>query len=184
MPLDLRPDFGADHGAHHEVDSCTGRAGHNADIRREPGLQLAQRLAEIDRVLDRAPGPIRYRPLRRAVWRALLLPVGDVLWMYRRQLDGAGLTGKPDGDSDALQAMAYALVARAILGDASASSLLFDIIEGRPERRRSDARASPCVRGTRSTAADLNPVERARMIVLLEAALGKASIGEPGRFKR
>jgi len=180
VPLDLRPESGADHAADHEVDPGTGRAGRDADIRRDPDLQLAQRLAEIDRLLDRAPGPIRYRPLRRAVWRVLLLPVGDVLRKYRRQLDAAKLASKPAEDPDALQAMAYALVARAILGDVSAASLLFDIIEGRPERRRGDACISRCVRGKRSTAADLDPVERARIIATIEAALGKASIGEPG----
>jgi hypothetical protein len=177
VPLDLRPDFGADHGAHHEVDPGTGRACYDTDIRRDPGLWLAQRLAEIDRVLDCAPGPIRYRPLRRAVWRVLLLPADFVLWKFRQQLDAARLGGDHAEDPDALQAMVYALVAKAILGDARASSLLFDIIEGRPERRRCDARTFRCVRGKRSTAAYLDPVERARMIAELEAALRKPSTG-------
>jgi hypothetical protein len=176
VPLDLQPDFGADHTAGYGVDPRTGRACHDADIHRDPGLRLAQRLAEIDRVLDRAPGPIRYRPLQRAVWRALLLPAGFVLWTYRRQLDTATLSSQPSEDHDALQATAYALVTRAILGDVRASSLLFDMIEGRPERRRGDARTSRCVRGKRG-AGDLNPVERARMIAELEASLRKISTG-------
>jgi hypothetical protein len=53
--------------------------------------------------------------------------------------------------------------------------LLFDIIEGRPERRR--ARSSSEARGKCSTAADIDPVERARMIADLEATLQKASSG-------
>ena len=127
MPLDLRPDL----GAHHEVLGA-GRAGDDADVRQHPAL----RLAEIDRALDRAPGPIRYRPLRRAIWRALLLPAAFVLWKYRRQLDAAGSAGKPAEDRDALQAMSYALVARAILGDGRAAKLLFDLVDGKPGRRR------------------------------------------------
>jgi hypothetical protein len=147
-------------------------------LKRTGFLRLAQRLAEIDRALDRALGPIRYRPLRRAVWRALLLPAGFVLWTYRRQLAVASMAGTPAEDPDALQTMAYALVARAILGDVRASALLFDLIEGRVARqRRGDARSSGCVQGKRSTAADIDPVERARIIAKLEAVLRKASTG-------
>ena len=174
VPLDLRPDF----GAAHEVGPGIDGACHDADMPRDPGLRLAQRLAEIDRVLDRAPGPIRYRPLRRAVWRALLLPAGFVLWKFRRQLDAARLGGKPDKDPDALQAMAYALGARAMLGDVRALALLFDLIEGRvgpSEHRRGDASSSGYMHGKGSTAADLDPVERARIIAELHATLRKAS---------
>jgi hypothetical protein len=120
---------------------------------------------------------VRERPILRAVWRALLLPAGFVLWKFRSQLDGAKLGSKPAEDLEAVQAMAHALVARAILGDARASSLLFDIIEGRPERRRGDARTSRCVWGKRTTTADLDPVERAGVIAELEAALRKPSTG-------
>src|SRR5262245_17480850 len=108
---------------HSDADASRSQAADDADLR------LTQRLAEIDRTLDCASGQIRYRPLRRATWRALLLPIGDVLRLYRRQLDAARLVSKPSEDYDALQAMAYALVARAILGDVKASNLLFDFIE-------------------------------------------------------
>jgi len=165
-------------GVSHEA----GRPGHHEVGDLGVGYKLdslAQRLAEIDRVLDRAPGPIRYRPLRRAVWRALLLPVGAVLRMYRQQLEAARLADKPAEDPDALQVMAYALVARAVLGDARATALLFDLIEGRvgrPERRRGDARSRHMPRN-QGRAPDLDPVERARIIAKLEATLRKASSG-------
>ena len=136
MPFDLRPHLGADHAAHRDAELGAGRASDDAGVCRDPSLRLAERLAEIDRALDRAPGPIRYRPLRRAIWRVLLLPADFVLWTYRRQLDAAGSAGKPAEDPDALQAMAYALVARAILGDGRAAKLLFDLVDGRPGRRR------------------------------------------------
>jgi hypothetical protein len=59
-----------------------------------------------------------------------------------------------------------------------ASALLADLIEGRvgrTERRRSDARSSRDVQATRSAGTDLHPVERARMLEELDAALRKAS---------
>jgi transposase len=88
--------------------------------------------------------------------------------------------GAPTEDPDALQAMAYALVGRAVLGDVRALALLFDLIEGRVGRsecRRDDARSSRCPKTKHGTAADLDPVERARIIAELEAGLGKASRG-------
>jgi hypothetical protein len=178
VPLDVRPALGADNVGHHEVDLGAGCASDDADVYRHAVPRLAQQLAEIDRILDRAPGPVRYRPLRRAIWRALLLPAGFVLWTFRRQLDAGRLAGKPAENHDALQAMAYTLVARAILGDMRASALLADLIEGRvgrPKRRRSDARSSRDAQATRNTAADLDPAERARIIAELQAVLGKAS---------
>jgi hypothetical protein len=159
MPLDLQShrltdrvrSSVADRAAHFEADAR--RQGHAAD---DADVRLAHRLAEIDRALDRAPGPIRYRPLRRAIWRALLLPARYVLWLYRQQLQ-AGLDprtlaaiGRGAFEADdrachqrAIDAMAIALVARAILGDARASALLAERIEGRPAVRRPDASPDP-----------------------------------------
>jgi hypothetical protein len=118
------------------------------------------RLAELERVieatLDRAPGPVRFLPSRRAIWRALLLPAPYVLWLYRQQLQ-AGLDprtlaaiGRGAFEADdrachqrAIDALAIALVARAALGDARAVAELFDRIEGRPGPRRPDRSSDP-----------------------------------------
>jgi hypothetical protein len=118
--------------------------------------RLAELEREIEAVLDRAPGPIRYRPLRRALWRALLLPARYVLWLYRQQLQagldprtlaaiGRGAFEADDcaGRQRAMDAMAIALVARAVLGDARAAARLFDRIEGRPGPRRPDRSSDP-----------------------------------------
>jgi hypothetical protein len=75
-------------------------------------------------------------PRPNLLWRALLLPAGVVLWKYRRQLDDARSARKLTEAPDSLQAMAYALAARAILGDGRAANLLFDLVDGRPSRRR------------------------------------------------
>jgi hypothetical protein len=118
--------------------------------------RLAKLEVEIEAVLDCAPGPIRFLPLRRAIWRALLLPARYVLWLYRQQLK-AGLEPRTlaaisrgafeaddcAGQQRALDAVAIALAARAALGDARAVAELFDYIEGRSGRRRSDARSTP-----------------------------------------
>jgi hypothetical protein len=150
VPLDLHP----------AVDRDPDRPVRPLEQADQAKAAFAARLAAIEReieaVLDRAPGPIRFLPLRRAIWRALLLPARYVLWLYRQQLQ-AGLDpptlatiGREAfeahdraGQQRAMDAMAIALVARAILGDARATALLADRIEGRPAARRPDASSDP-----------------------------------------
>jgi hypothetical protein len=126
---------------------------------------LIARLSELDAMLAEAPPRIRYRPLKRALWRGLLLTVPEL----------AAVLACPPTFLRAFDLIALRLVWRAVLGNVKAISMVYDIIEGRPERRRGDARSSSWTRGKRSTAPDLDPVERARIIAELEAALGKAS---------
>jgi hypothetical protein len=169
MPLDLQPDL---------LAGCsTNRAATAASVGDDLEGRLAHCLAEIERALDSAPARARESPIRRAIWRALLLPAGFVLWAFRQQLDADRLGGKPAEDPDALQAMAYVLVARAALGDVRAASMIFDMIEGRPSVRHGDTRSRQ--HRPLNQPVELAPEERARMIAELEAALGKASTGQP-----
>jgi hypothetical protein len=163
VPLDLRP---ADRQTNRPAELSDQRADRPDPIARpleqadQANAAFAARLAglerEIEAVLDRAPGRIRFLPLRRAIWRALLLPARYVLWLYRQQqqasLDptalaaiGRGAFEADDraGQQQVIDAMAIALVARAALGDARAVAELFDQIEGRPGRRRPDASFDP-----------------------------------------
>ena len=150
VPLDLQPALDRD-------PERPVRPREQAD---QAKAAFAARLAELEReieaTLDRAPGPIRFLPLRRAIWRALLLPARYVLWLYRRQLQasldpttlaaiGRGAFEADDcaGQQRAMDAMAIALVARAVLGDPRAVAELFVQIEGRPGRRRPDASSDP-----------------------------------------
>src|SRR5262245_46088308 len=94
VPLDLRS---ADRQTN-RPDGLSDRRADGPDPIARPLEQaeatFAARLAELERqieaVLDRAPGPIRFMPLRRALWRALLMPARYVLLLYRQQLQ-AGL---------------------------------------------------------------------------------------------
>lgn len=87
---------------------------------------LEARLAVIEAALEAAPGRIRYRPLRRAIWRALLLTHHEVCW----------LRANPPATLPSLDLIALALVDRACCGNVKAGALLFDLVEGRPGRRR------------------------------------------------
>jgi hypothetical protein len=125
---------------------------------------LADRVADIDAVLSAAPVRIRYRPLTKVVWRALLLTVPEVQM----------LLAAPPPSFKPLDLVALRLVSRACRGDARATSMIFDMIEGRPGARSGDVR--PRRRGAFKSP-ELAPAERARMIAELEATLRKASSG-------
>jgi hypothetical protein len=100
---------------------------------------LAQ--AEIEQALGGAPR-VRENSLRRALWRSLLLPAGDVLRAYLAGLDLWKATRRPTQrrachplrrpPGDGL----YVVITWAILGDMRASALVADLIEGRVGRRR------------------------------------------------
>ena len=145
MPLDLQPAVGRD-------SDRPVRPLEQAEAKIAFEARLAKLEFEIEAALDHAPGRIRFLPLRRAIWRALLLPARYVMWLYRQQLQagldpaalaaiGRGAFEADDcaGQHRALDAMAIALVARTALGDARAVAELFVQIEGRAGRRRPDA---------------------------------------------
>lgn len=96
---------------------------------------LAPKLEAIEALLECAPGRIRYRPLRRALWRALLLSAVEVRW----------LRANPPASLGPLDLIALALVDRACAGNMKASKLVLDQIEGRPHRR-ADARPPAGIR--------------------------------------
>ena len=94
------------------------------------------------------------------------MPARYVLWPYRQQLlagldstalaaIGRGAFEADDcaGQQRAIDAMAIALVARAVLGDARAAAEIFVQIEGRAGRRRPDASFDPPLM-------DLEPIVR------------------------
>src|SRR5262245_23311605 len=85
-----------------------------------PASALA-RLAEIDRGMDTAPPAIRYRPLIRAIWRALLLSPQEL----------AALAAKPEGLAT-FDRLAVTLVRRAVLGDVRLADMLANMVEGTP----------------------------------------------------
>lgn len=87
----------------------------------------ATRLAEIDRDLDAASPTIRYRPLVRSIWRALLLVPAEL----------SALAAKPECLS-IFDRVAVTLVRRAVLGDAKAADMLANMIEGKPGLRHGD----------------------------------------------
>ena len=89
------------------------------------------RLAEIDRALEAAPPAIRFRPLIRAIWRALLLTSGEL----------AALAARPDSLAT-FDRVAITLIGRAVRGDVKAAGMLADMIEGKPGLRCGDARPS------------------------------------------
>jgi hypothetical protein len=95
-----------------------------------PAPALA-RLAKIDCDLDSAPPAIRFRPLVRATWRALLLTPAEL----------ASLVARPEGLAT-FDRLAVTIVGRAVLGDLKAAGILADMIEGKPDLRRGDARPS------------------------------------------
>src|SRR5262249_14332633 len=137
VPLDLRS---ADRQTNRPAGLSDRRADRSEPVARtleQADAAFEARLAGIERAieatLDRAPGPIRFQPLRGAMWRALLLPARYVLWLYRQQLQagldprtlaaiGRGAFEADDcaGHRRAMDAMAIALVARAALVDARA----------------------------------------------------------------
>jgi hypothetical protein len=127
------------------------------DTPREP-LSLADRLRLVDQVLETAPGRIRLHPIRRSLWRWLLMPANIVVAL-------AALLASPQAEAlrrlpaslSALDAIALRVVARACRGDVRAARLIFDWIEGRPARRRGDARYSPYVQGKRTTGTHADP---------------------------
>jgi len=84
-------------------------------------------LAEIDRDLDAASPTVRFQPVVRAVWRALLLVPAEL----------AALAAKPECLS-AFDRLAVTLVRRALLGDAMATDMLANMIEGKPGLRHGD----------------------------------------------
>jgi hypothetical protein len=124
------------------------------DTPNEP-LSLADRLRLIDQAIETAPGRIRLHPIRRSLWRWLLMPTNVVLSLavLLASPQPEALLGLPASLS-AFDAIALRVVARACRGDVCAARLIFDWIEGRPERRRGDARSSRHVRGERITAED------------------------------
>src|SRR5262245_18112983 len=124
VPLDFQPAVG--HDADRPIRPLEQAEADAAFVARLAAIER-----EIEATLDRAPGGIRFLPLRRAIWRALLLPARDVLWLYRQQLQagldprtlaaiGRGAFEADDcaGHQRAVDAMAIALLARAVLGDA------------------------------------------------------------------
>ena len=148
VPLDLQPAL--DRDPERPVRALEQAEQVNATF----AVRLAAIEREIEATLDHAPGPIRFLPLRRAIWRALLLPARYVLWLYRQQLQagldppalaavGRGKAHDCAGQQRAMDAMAIALVARAVMGDARAITLLAERIEGRPGPRRPDRSAAP-----------------------------------------
>jgi hypothetical protein len=102
-------------------------ADHLTPANQQPiGHPLAVRVAEIDLWLDSTPGRIRFRPLLRAIFRALVLTVPELHF----------LLSCPPPNLGPLDLMALQLVGRAAQGDLKAVRRLFDLIEGRPRRRR------------------------------------------------
>jgi len=149
MPLDARP------AARPDTDAVFD-AGAELAERAAFEVRLAALERDIETTLDRTRGSVRYSPLRRAVWRQLLLPARYLLHVYREQLkadlaptvlrelgEAARVAGDRGAYGRALDAMAIALVARAALGDARAIAEVFVQIEGRPGRRRPDASSDP-----------------------------------------
>jgi hypothetical protein len=99
-------------------------------------LRLAQRLAEIDRALDqRRARSVTGRYAVRSGERCSCQPASSCGSTDGNSTPPAWPTGPPR-IMTRIQAMAYALVARAILGDGRAAKLLFDLVDGRPGRRR------------------------------------------------
>jgi hypothetical protein len=120
MPLDTRPGFRS------AADPAPAAASPTPNVQH---LWLA-RLAEIERALAAAPDRIRHSPVRRALWRALLMPVGE---LFRRRRLGTMLP--LHGEPGCLDGLAEVLVAKACTGDVRAVRLLFDLIEGKPRGR-------------------------------------------------
>jgi hypothetical protein len=153
-----------------------------------PAARLTARLAVIDAVLSSAPRRIRELPVRRTLWRFLLLDIAKLsllLSLLPKPAKGAeadpsiGLreeaTSSLQSSLTALDMIVLRLVGKALLGDVRAMSCIFDVIEGRTERRRRDASRSRYVQGRRDIKGSVDPSERARMIAELEAVLQRVS---------
>jgi hypothetical protein len=139
-----------------ELDQARGEGGFSLLERAGDRVRsIGAPIGRPDRVVPRAIGRSEIER-HGSQHRRGLLPARYVLWLYRQQLL-AGLDphalaaiGRCAAEADdrachqrAMDAMAIALVARAVLGDARAVAELFVQIEGRAGRRRPDASFDP-----------------------------------------
>lgn len=109
-------------------------------------LPIARRLDELER--DKRRYLIEQSPFTQALWLALLKPAGDVMRAHmslRSLMEGAATAQPSDepGERDpnavpAIQAVAEAMVAKAMAGDGKAADMIADRIEGKPGNRKGD----------------------------------------------
>ena len=85
--------------------------------------------------LDAVPPRIRYRPLSKAIWAALMLDVGMLRAFVARATNPTD--GSLAGLLEALDVVAARLVLSAIGGDMRAANMIANLIDG-PVRRRLD----------------------------------------------
>lgn len=106
------------------------------DVPREL-LPLADQLRLIDRRLEAAPGRVRLHPIRRSLWRWLLMPADVVMvladLLASPQTEVLLLLPVPIGTLDE---MTLRVAAHGLVVDMKAISIICDMIEGRPIRRR------------------------------------------------
>ena len=84
---------------------------------------------------DALPPRIRYRPLSKAIWAALMLDVGTLRAFVARATKP--IDGSLAGLLEALDVVAARLVLAAIGGDMRAANMITNLIDG-PVRRRLD----------------------------------------------
>lgn len=127
-----------------------------------PPTAAQLRQAEIELLeVDARQALVREQPATDAIWLALLKPRRAILRRYKAMLrqmeeddpegaetlrgaDGLALLGplgqlvRPEADVSALVAIGETLVAKAIMGDNTATAMLLERIEGKPGNRRND----------------------------------------------
>jgi hypothetical protein len=126
------------------------------------GVRVRATLADFATIMganfDALPPRIRYRPLSKAIWAALMLDVGMLRAFVARATNPT--EGSLAGLLEALDVLAARLVLAAIGGDMRAANMIANLIDG-PVRRRLD---DPPGDGSQS-------VERERVIAEIVKAL-------------